>query len=232
MRPSLPYWRGSASVTRSLLRSGNRQRKRSVDFSYRLGHLFFRTLARGLYDARVVGGDNLNFTGGALIVSNHVSFLDPPFVGQIFDEPIHFFARKSLFDHPVAGWILRHWQAIPIDRDKPDASSLKATIRLLKAGKKVLMFPEGTRSLDGLLQKAEPGVGLFVAKSGAPVLPVRIFGTYEAFPRGARFLHPAQVTIAVGKLYHPDVQAHKQTGRDLYQALADEVMEKIAELRA
>lgn len=202
-----------------------------MHFTYWLGHSLFRALARGLYDFRVVGADRLNFEGPALIAANHVSFLDPPFIGQAFDSPIHYFARKTLFDHPVAGWILREWQTIPIDRDKPDASSLKATIRLLRSGKKVLIFPEGTRSLDGSLQKPEAGVGLFIAKSGAPVLPVRIFGTYDAYPRGAKFLRPALITLVIGEKYQP-VLPEKDQGRDLYQHLAEEVMTKIAALKA
>lgn len=201
-----------------------------MNFSYWLGYRFFGELARGLYDYRVIGAEKLQFPGPALIVSNHDSFLDPPFVGHAFDEAIHYFARKSLFDHPLVGKVLRSWQAIPIDRDKPDASSLKATIRLLREGKKVLMFPEGTRSLDGRLQKAEAGVGLFIAKGGAPVLPVRIFGTYEAYPRGAKVLRPARVTVVVGDLWQPDLSTYTQTGKELYQILADEVMHRIAGL--
>ncbi|MCA1964523.1 MAG: 1-acyl-sn-glycerol-3-phosphate acyltransferase, partial [Prosthecobacter sp.] len=150
--------------------------------------------------------------------------------GQAFDEPIHYFARKTLFDHPLAGRILRQWQAIPIDRDRPDTASLKTTIRLLKSGKKVLMFPEGTRSPDGNLLPAEAGVGLFLAKTGAPVLPVRLFGTYEAFPRGAKCLRPASVTLAVGKLYQPEIPVGRAHDRELYQQLADEVMQRIGAL--
>ncbi len=201
-----------------------------MNFSYWLGSRFFSELARGLYDYRVIGAEKLQFSGPALIASNHDSFLDPPFVGLAFDEAIHYFARKSLFDHPLVGKVLRSWQAIPIDRDKPDASSLKATIRLLRDGKKVLIFPEGTRSPDGKLQKAEAGVGLFIAKGGAPVLPVRIFGTYEAYPRGAKTLRPARVTVVIGDLWQPDLPSYAQTGKNLYQTLADEVMHRIAEL--
>lgn len=201
-----------------------------MTLSYRIGHTIFRSVARSFYDFRVVGEENLKTGGAALIVANHVSFLDPPFIGQAFDEALYFFARKTLFNHPLAGKLLRSWQTIPIDRDKPDASSLKQTIRLLKSGKKVLMFPEGTRSLDGHLQKAEAGVGLFIAKSNAPVLPVRIYGSYEAYPRGAKFLRPAQITLVVGKPYQPDLKARAGEGRDLYQSLADEVMERIGEL--
>lgn len=201
-----------------------------MTLSYRIGHTIFRSFARSFYDFRVVGEDNLKQAGPALIVANHVSFLDPPFIGQAFDEALYFFARKTLFNHPLAGKVLRSWQTIPIDRDKPDASSLKQTIRLLKSGKKVLMFPEGTRSPDGRLQKAEAGVGLFIAKSSVPVLPVRIYGTFEAYPRGAKFLRPAQITLVVGKAYQPDLKAQIGEGRDLYQALADDVMERIGEL--
>ncbi|HCN29636.1 MAG TPA: 1-acyl-sn-glycerol-3-phosphate acyltransferase [Verrucomicrobiales bacterium] len=195
--------------------------------SYRIGHTLFRSLARNFYDFRVVGAEHMRIQGAALIVANHVSFLDPPFIGQAFDEPLYFFARKTLFEHPLMGRVLRSWQTIPIDRDKPDASSLKATIRLLKSGKKVLMFPEGTRSPDGTPQPAEAGVGLFIAKSRAPVLPVRIHGTYEAYPRGAWFLRPSQVTLVVGQPYQPRLEGRPDQGRDLYQSLADEVMEHI-----
>ncbi len=203
-----------------------------MNFSYWLGHCFFRAFTRGFYDFRIIGAENLRISGPAIIAANHVSFLDPPFIGQAFDEPLYFFARKTLFQHPLAGRLLRKWQSIPIDRDKPDASSLKATIRLLRSGKKVLMFPEGTRSPNGQLQKAEPGVGLFLAKTGAPVLPVRIFGTYEAFPRGAKGLRPASVTLVVGQKYQPDLAAASAQGRDLYQSLADEVMQRIGSLTA
>ncbi len=201
-----------------------------MNLSYWLGRCFFREFSRGLFDFRVIGGEKLPISGPALIASNHASFLDPPFAGQVFDEALHFFARKTLFDHPVAGWLLRRWQTIPIDRDKPDVASLKATIRLLRAGKKVLIFPEGTRSLNGGLQSAEAGVGLFIAKAAAPVLPVRLFGTFEAYPRGAKTLRPAQITLVIGELWQPDLASYPQTGKDLYQTLADEVMQRIAAL--
>lgn len=201
-----------------------------MDIVYRLGRRFFREVARGFTDFRVIGAEHLHFPGPALIACNHVSFLDPPFVGQAFDEAIHYFARKTLFDHPLAGWVLRRWQAIPIDRDKPDTSSLKQTIRLLREGKKVLIFPEGTRSPTGGLQSAEAGVGLFIAKSQAPVLPVRLFGTYECFPRGSWFIKPAKVTLVVGEPWQPDLASYEEAGRELYQELANEVMRRIGGL--
>ena len=201
-----------------------------MNFSYWLGYRFFRELARGLFDFRVIGGEKLPIAGPVLIASNHVSFLDPPFVSQAFDEVVYSFARKTLFNHPVMGAILRSWQVLGVDLDKPDTTALKTTIRLLRSGKKVLIFPEGTRSPDGNLQPAEAGVGLFIAKGQAPVLPVRLFGAYEAYPRGAKILRPARITLVVGDLWQPDLSSYSQTGKDLYQVLADEVMRRIGEL--
>ena len=200
-----------------------------MDIVYRLGRLFFREVARGFTDFRVIGAERLNVAGPALVACNHVSFLDPPFVGQAFEEAIHYFARKTLFDHPIAGWVLRRWQAIPIDRDKPDAASLKQTIRLLRDGKKVLIFPEGTRSTTGDLQSAEAGVGLFIAKSQAPVLPVRIFGTYECFPRGSWVITPAQITPVLGELWESSLVHATGTGPDVFPLTADAAMPRIGQ---
>lgn len=199
--------------------------------SYAVGHRIFRELANGFFDFRVVHPERLQYEGGALIVSNHVSFLDPPLIGQAFDRPIHFFARKTLFSNPLVGALLRSWQAIPIDRDRPDPSSLKTTIRLLRSGESVLMFPEGTRSSDGQLQSPEPGVGLFIAKAMVPVLPVRLFGTFEALPRNCFVPRPASVTLVVGEPWRADLDnAKERTGKALYQALADQAIGKIGEL--
>jgi 1-acyl-sn-glycerol-3-phosphate acyltransferase len=202
-----------------------------MNWSYAIGKLLFRELARGLFDFRVVHGERLHVPGAALVVANHASFLDPPLIGQAFPEAIHFFARKTLFDHPLAGAILRSWQAIPIDRDKPDPSSLKATLRVLAGGGKVLMFPEGTRTLDGEIKPAQPGAGLFIAKSRAPVLPVRIFGSFEAFSRHHKIPRPATISITVGELWQPDLEAFEDLpAKDLYRQLAEEAMRRVAAL--
>lgn len=203
-----------------------------MKLSYAIGRRLFREIARGFFDFRIVNEEGLNFAGAALVASNHVSFLDPPFIGQAFPEAIHFFARKTLFSHPQVGAVLRSWQAIPIDRDRPDPSSLKGTLRVLKSGGKVLVFPEGTRSEDGTLQSAEPGVGMFIAKAAAPVLPVRLFGTFEALSRHHTFPRPASVTMVVGERWTPDLKALSHLGaKEMYKFLADETMRRVGELK-
>ncbi len=201
-----------------------------MKFSYWLGHLLFRNLARGLFDYRVIGLENVP-EGGALLVCNHESFLDPPFVGSAFDFEIHYLARKSLMSNPLAKAIYRAWNSIPVDQDKPDMSSLKACIKLLKQREKVLIFPEGARSATGVLQKGAPGVGLIVSKAQVPVVPMRIFGTYAAMPIGASFFRPAEITLVIGKPWQYDPARYNVTGKDLYQRLSDDLLVEIGALR-
>ncbi len=200
---------------------------------YRFGWLFFDGLARGFYDYRVIGQERLNAVpGGALLVCNHASFFDPPLIGLAFeDEEICYLARKSLLSNRLAAAVYRAWNTIPVDQDKPDMSGVKAVIRTLKQGRKVLIFPEGSRTEDGELLPGEPGAGLIVAKAGVPVIPMRLFGTREALPRHTTFPRPAQITLVVGETWHYDPSRYTATGKDLYKAISDDLMAQIAQIK-
>lgn len=199
---------------------------------YRLGWILFRAIARGFYDYRVIGAERLtSVPGGALLVCNHASFFDPPLVGIAFaSEEIHYLARKSLMSNRIAAVVYDVWNSIPVDQDKPDMSGLKTVIRTLKGGRKVLIFPEGSRTFTGELLPGEPGTGLIVAKSGVPVIPMRLFGTFDALPRGAVFPRPAQITLVVGEPWYYDATKYHATGKELYQAISDDLMARIAEI--
>lgn len=201
-----------------------------MTLAYWLGHRLFSEIAHGFFGYRIIGRENIQIPGPVLIVSNHVSFMDPPLVGIAFDEPLHFLAKKTLFDNPIAGAIFRSWQAIPVDQDTPGPGSLKAVMRQLRAGEKVIIFPEGNRSEDGNFQKPENGVGLVIAKAGVPVIPARVFGAFEALPRHRALPQPSRVTVVFGRPWHVDPATYKETGKELYQKLAEESMERIAEL--
>lgn len=201
-----------------------------MKLAYRLGWHLFRALARGFYDYQVIGRERLALEGGALLVCNHASFFDPPLVGIAFDEEIHYLARKTLMSNPLAAKVYDAWNSIPIDQDKPDMSGLKSVIRTLKAGHKVVIFPEGSRTQTGRLQPGEPGTGLIVAKAGVPVIPMRLFGTFEALPPGAAFPRPSKVTLVVGEPWHYDPTEFGATGKELYQAISSELMARIAEI--
>jgi 1-acyl-sn-glycerol-3-phosphate acyltransferase len=178
----------------------------------------------------VHGRENLIEDGPALIASNHQSFLDPPLVGSCLHREIHYLARKTLFDNAILGKLLPHLRVVGVDRDGADMSALKAVIRLVKEGGCTIVFPEGTRTHDGSLQQARAGLGLIVAKTLAPVVPVRIFGAFDAFPRSAKLPKLAPVTIVIGEPVRFTKKDTAGDPREVYQRISDTVMARIAGL--
>ncbi len=199
---------------------------------YWIGHTASGLLARLFYSYRVYHPENLIEEGPALIVTNHTSFLDPPLVGIAFKKPIHYLARKTLLSNAVATYIYLRCNVVPVDQERADVTSLKTILRLLKGGERVLIFPEGSRSFDGELGPGEPGVGLLVAKSAVPVLPMRIFGAHEALPRGAKGPRRSRIRVVVGKpiQFTAEELANPARDKDHYRKISERIMTAIGEL--
>jgi 1-acyl-sn-glycerol-3-phosphate acyltransferase len=203
---------------------------------YFIGWSFYRCLFATYFRWRVYNSGRVPMTGSVILASNHASFLDPPLVGSGVKRDINYMARKSLFRYPVAGWVLRAVNAVPVDRDGGGAAGLKAILDRLKAGGGIVLFPEGTRTKDGNLQPARSGIGLVVAKSAAPVVPVRVFGTYDARWQRLKLLRPPRVTIKYGqpmlfeKLRAEAQECTKARLKEIYQEIADELMAEIAKM--
>ena len=138
------------------------------------------------YRHKIFGKEHF-IKGRALIISNHVSLLDPPALAISFPEEIHFLAKDSLFKKFCLGRIIRKLNSHPVSRSGGDASTLKMILRLLKEGNKVLIFPEGTRSESGEVGKILPGTGFLGYMSKSPILPVYIDGTFKIWPIKKRF---------------------------------------------
>ena len=162
---------------------------------------------------------------------NHQSFLDPPLAGICCRREIFYLGRKTLFDIPVLGSVLRHLNVIGVDRDGSDMSALKTVIRTIRNGGCTIIFPEGTRSSDGNLRPARPGAGLIIAKTLAPVVPMRIFGAFDAFPRDAKFPRPRPVTVVIGEPMRFTPADIEGPSREVYQRLSDQVMARIGSLQ-
>ncbi len=186
--------------------------------------------AMNFFSLQVHGRENMIEDGPALLAMNHQSFLDPPFAGICCDREIHYLARKTLFDIPFLGRVLRHLNLVGVDRDGADMSALKNVIRILHASGCTIVFPEGTRTKDGHLQPASAGVGLIIAKTLAPVVPMRIFGAFEAFPRSAKLPRRVPVTIVIGKPLRFTEADMAGDPRAVYQRVSDTVMARIAAL--
>ena len=149
---------------------------------------------------------------------------------------VNYLARDTLFDVPLLRSLLRSWKVVPVDREGGGGAGLKAILARLLEGGVILLFPEGTRSPDGSLRPAKSGIGLTVIKSAAPVVPVRVFGTFEAYGRHARWPRPRRLTVVYGQPM--EFRALREEARDcskarlkeIYQQVADEIMGAIAAL--
>ncbi len=199
---------------------------------YWVGYKLTKLLGRIFFGLRVVHRERMINHGPVILAANHQSFLDPPLVGSVSDRAIFYLARKSLLKGWFMGWILPKLNVIPVDSETGrDRTALKALIRILRAGEGTVVFPEGQRTPDGEFQPAQPGLGLVIAKTLAPVVPMRVFGTFEAWPIHQKFPWPAPVTIVVGEPIRFTEQDIEAGGKDVYQRLSQRVMDAIAALR-
>ncbi len=208
-----------------------------MKLSYRIGAMGFRLMFSTYFPATIHYRERVPTEGPLILASNHLSFLDPPLVGSGLSRPINFLARESLFRFPGIGALLRSWNCVPVDRDGGGASGLRNILDRLLAGGAILLFPEGTRSTDGVLGTARSGIGLTVIKSTAPVVPVRVFGTLEAYGKHVTFPRPTRVAAVFG---HPiDFSAlraeaktcPKARVKEIYQEVADRIMAEIGALK-
>lgn len=179
----------------------------------------------------VVGMENLPATGGFLLAANHASHLDPFILGAQVPRQVTFFARKTLWKPGFASWWLNTVGVIPVDRDGgSDVTAIKRVLHVLKRQEIIIMFPEGTRSPDGKLQTPKPGVGLFACRSQVPIVPVRLFGSFEAFSKGGAVRLGAPVTVVVGRPMAPADYDDPAAGKARYQLASERIMARISAL--
>jgi 1-acyl-sn-glycerol-3-phosphate acyltransferase len=195
------------------------------------GYYLAGLVARVLFRFRVLHRERLIHDGAVIFAMNHESYLDPPLVGVASGREVFFLARKTLLDVPVLGWLLPKLNVVPVDQEGNDRSALKALLRILKSGRATVVFPEGARTLDGTLQPALPGLGFVIAKTLAPVIPMRIFGAHQALPRNGHGLRLHPITIVVGEPLRFTPTDLEPGGKELYQRLSERVMEAIAALQ-
>jgi 1-acyl-sn-glycerol-3-phosphate acyltransferase len=207
-----------------------------MNFVYFLGWCFFRTVYATYFRWRVFNSERAPLKGPVILASNHASFLDPPLIGAGLRRGVNYLARESLFRFPLMGWLLRNWECVPVDREGGGAAGLRAILDRLLSGGAILLCPEGTRSRDGQLQPARSGIGLAVIKSDAMVVPVRVFGTFAAYGREAKFPRPHRVAVKYGRpMQFAALRAEAKTCskprlKQIYQEVADEIMAAIAKM--
>ena len=186
--------------------------------------MFFRGEVRGL--------EHVPARGGFLLAANHASFIDPPMIGCQLPRQIAYFARKTLWKGGFSSWWLDAVGTIPVDRDGgQDVSAIKRVLRALREERGLILFPEGTRTPDGRLQPAKAGVGFIAVKTQVPVIPVRIFGSHEAFGRDRPLRLGTPVTVVFGAPILPADYDDPAAGKERAQVASERIMARIARLQ-
>ena len=204
--------------------------------SYRFARFTFSVFFRIWFRWKVLHRERVPAEGGVILASNHVSYLDPVYVVSALERMVVGLARESAFNVPLGGRILRSWRVIPVNQTGT-GRGLKTFLSRLRGGDAVIMYPEGTRSPTGQIREPQPGIGLIIIKSTAPVVPIKLFGAYEAYARHYWLPRPYQVQIKFGEpIDFADLRAEaKQTKdkerlKEIYQQAATDLLHAIAQI--
>lgn len=216
---------------KSELRKGRFMDSSGMSRQYHAIHVLTRPVLKSLFKFEVFGTENVPSSGGALLISNHASFADPIFIGAAVNRNLHYMARASLFRPKPIDWFLRSLNAFPVHLGVPDRRALRQARQLLDGGKLLLIFGEGTRTVDGTLGKAQVGVGLIAYRTTASVVPVFLDGALEVLPRGAKIPKPAKITVSFSKPLDMALYREHKGSREIYTSIGEEAMKRIAELK-
>lgn len=167
-------------------------------FFWKFSQLIAQILTKLLFDLKVQGRHNIPERGGVLIVSNHQSYLDAVVLAAYLKRPVNFVGQSGLFENPFGAWVLRRLNAFPLRQGKGDVAALKETIRRLREGHLLNIYPEGARSPDGQIHTFHKGVALIIRRSKVPVVPAVIFGAYEAWSMHEPIWRMAPIRVRFG----------------------------------
>lgn len=204
-----------------------------MELAYGFSHYVADSVHKMFFRGDVVGLEHLPPAGGFLVAANHASHLDPFVIGSQLPRQVTFFARKTLWTPGLPSWWLDAVGVIPVDRDGgSDVAAIKRVLHALRDQRIVIMFPEGTRSRDGRMQKPKPGVGLFACRAQVPVVPARIFGSFDALGRGGKIPRLGTgITVVYGEPMTPAGYDAPDAGKERYQLASERIMARIAALR-
>jgi len=176
-----------------------------------------------MYRIEIIGQENIPKTGGVLICSNHINNFDPLVVGTTTPRPIHFMAKEELFKVPILGKIVSNVKAFPVKRGMSDREALRKGLSVLKEGEVLGLFPEGTRSKDGMLGKGLAGAGFFALRTKAEVVPCAVVGPYKVF---------GKLTVVYGKpIEMTSLREQKASAEVVTEVIMDSIKQLLEEYR-
>jgi 1-acyl-sn-glycerol-3-phosphate acyltransferase len=193
---------------------------------------FAQTLTRvfttTMFDLKVYGRDNVPDEGGALMVSNHQSVLDPALLGVQLRRPMSYLAKSELWDNPVLGWLITSLNAFPVRQGAGDKGAITETINRLREGHLLNIYPEGSRTEDGELLPIQRGVALVIRKAKVPVIPAVVDGSFGAWPKGQLLPGRHPIRVLIGK----PIRMDEMDAKDILAEIDRLFREMLAELRS
>lgn len=181
-------------------------------------YLIATTLVRPFFGTKVIGRENIP-DGGCLICPNHTTASDAISAILALGKNCDYaaMAKAELFKNRIVGWFLTAVGGFPVNREGNDLNAIRLGAKALKAGKKLILFPEGTRRRDGKLGPAKAGAGMFALRANVPIVPVYI-------TPGRKFLR--RTTVRFGESFYPECVGEKHA--EQYQNASDQIMARIA----
>lgn len=195
--------------------------------AYRILKIFLYTFFKVFYRLEVFGLENIPREDGVIMAVNHSSYLDPPVIGAVSTRRVRFMAREGLFKIPLLRTFIKVF-SFPVKRDRPHPSAIKEAVQRLRQGQLIVMFPEGSRSVDGSLLEVKRGLGVIATMSMVPIVPTFIKGTEKALPVGKKLLRPAKITVIFGT---PLVMNKEETAKQFQERLNSDIIKEIEDLK-
>ena len=192
-------------------------------------YAFFKILCRlwfgKILGTKIIGLENIPKDGAFILAANHVSNFDPPFLGTFIDRIVNYMGKEELFKNPIMAAICRGLNVFPVKRGAADKTAIKTALKVLKSGKCLGIFPEGTRSKTGKLGKAESGVSVIAAMTKAPIIPAAIINTEKIFSKQKKF---PRLCVVYGK---PLQFTGNAKDKEILNEFAQQIMFEIAKLK-
>lgn len=190
-----------------------------------------RPLLHGVFQGKVYGQEFVPKLGPALVVSNHASYFDPPFLSCAMARPVAFMAKEELFAVPMLGQAIRLYGAYPVKRGSGDRGALRAALNALEDGWLVGIFLEGTRTQDGRVDDPKLGAAMIAAKAQVPLIPVGLIGVEQIFSAGSKFPRPMPLTIRIGPAIAPPQRSKRQELETVTRTCQERIHDLLAQGR-
>jgi 1-acyl-sn-glycerol-3-phosphate acyltransferase len=197
---------------------------------YRACRAFFWVVFHTIWPLRYSGIDYVPQKGSAVIVCNHLSYIDPFVVGFAAHRVVSFMGKEELFSTPVVGFIVRKLGSFPVDRSRRDPASMRMALTVLKEGELLGMFPEGHRSTTGQMIELRTGAARLASRTHSPIIPAAVINTNNAMPPG-KFLRPARIGVRFGPSFELTELYDNPKDEEVMERALETIRQHIAELQ-